>query len=165
MQVVDESLHETKNEILREIAGELGRVEKLSTVDQIRETHIRFRNITDYDQYTNAIGLGYDSEDAIFSGYNQKIKTPKINLVKRSLFGDGCDFKHEMIESRGRNCFIPTKLYYFIKCNFFLTGVDYKQQNLDFIRNKKDDLVLRLWLVYNHFVELIILILDILMVK
>ena len=41
------------------------------------------------------------------------------------------------IEYRGNNCFIPTKGYCFIKCVNFLTGQDYKQQYLEFIRNEK----------------------------
>ena len=33
--------------------------------------------------------------------------------------------------------FLPTKEYCFINCVNFLTGKDYKQQNLDLIRNEK----------------------------
>ena len=39
----------------------------------------------------------------------KKINTRQFNLVKRSQSGNGCDFKHEIIECRGNNCFIPTK--------------------------------------------------------
>ena len=46
-------------------------------------------------------------------------------------------FKHEIIECRGNNCFIPTKGFCFVKSINFLTGEDYKQQYLDFIRNEK----------------------------
>ena len=42
-----------------------------------------------------------------------------------------------IIEYRGNNCFIPTKGYYFVKCINYLTGQDYKQEYLDFIRNEK----------------------------
>ena len=42
-----------------------------------------------------------------------------------------------MNEYRGNNCFLPTKGYCFIKCVNFLTGEDYKERNLDFIRNEK----------------------------
>ena len=38
--------------------------------DQNRQTYIGFRNITDCEQYINAIdGGGYDSEEAIFNGF------------------------------------------------------------------------------------------------
>ena len=38
---------------------------------------------------------------------------------------------------RGNNCFIPTKRYCRAKCINSLTGEDFKQQYLDFIRNEK----------------------------
>ena len=43
-------------------------VGKLSVGDQIRTTHIRFRNITDYDNYINSIDKGDDAEDAFSNG-------------------------------------------------------------------------------------------------
>ena len=42
---------------------------RLNIGAQIRTTHIRFRNITDYEAYINSIDEGYDAEDAIFNGY------------------------------------------------------------------------------------------------
>ena len=112
-------------------------VGKLKIGDQIRQTHIRFRNISDFEAYINSIDQDYDSEDSIFNGYIYKIDTPQFKKVNRSQYGNGCDFKHEIIEYRGNNCFIPTKGYCFVKCINFLTGQDYKQQFLDFIRNEK----------------------------
>ena len=44
-------------------------VGKSSIGDQIGETHNRFRNITDYENFINAIEEEYDAEDAIFNGY------------------------------------------------------------------------------------------------
>ena len=55
----------------------------------------------------------------------------------RSQYGIGCDFKHEIIEYRGNNCFIPTRGYCFVKCTIFVTAKDYKQQCLNFIRNEE----------------------------
>ena len=86
-------------------------VGKLSIGDQIRETHIRFRNITDYDAYINAIDQDYESGDSIFNGYFYKLDTSQTNSVNRSQYGNGCDLKHEIIEYRGNNCFISTKVY------------------------------------------------------
>ena len=63
--------------------------------------------------------------------------TTDFNRVNRRQVGNGCDFKHEIVEIRGNNCFIPTKGYWFIKCVNFLTGEDYKQQYLHFIRIEK----------------------------
>ena len=47
-------------------------VGKLSVGDQIRETHIRFRNNTEYEVYINANDEGYD-EDANFNGCVYKL--------------------------------------------------------------------------------------------
>ena len=48
----------------------------------IRQTHIRFRNITDYEAYITFIDESYDAEDNIFNGYIYKINTPQFSLVK-----------------------------------------------------------------------------------
>ena len=108
----------------------------LKVGDQIRQTHIRFRNISDYEAFINAIDQDYDSEDALFNGYIYKLDTPQFIKVNRSQFGNGCSFDKLIVEYRGNNCFIPTKGYCFIKCINYLTGQDYKQQYLDFIRNE-----------------------------
>ena len=123
--------------ILIDFTGEPEMVGNLSVGDQIRETLIRFRNFIDYESYINAIDQDYESEDAIFNGYIYKVNTPLLNLVKRSQYGNCCVFKHEIIDYRGHNCFIPTKRYCFVKCIKYLTGGEYKEQNLDFIRNEK----------------------------
>ena len=112
-------------------------VGNLKVGDQIRQTHIRFRNISDYEAYINSIDEGYDAEDAIFNGLIYKINTPIFNKVNRSQYCNGCGIDKIIVEYRGNNCFIPTKGYCFIKCINFLTGQDYKQQYLDFIRNEK----------------------------
>ena len=84
-----------------------------------------------------SINEDYDAEDSIFNGYIYKIKTPQFNLGNSSQYAKGCDFKHEIIEYRGINCFIPTKGYCFVKCKKFLTGGDSREQYVDFIRNEK----------------------------
>ena len=109
----------------------------LKVGDQIRQTNIRFRNMDDFEAYINSIDEGYDAEDAFFNGHIYKINTPQSNKVIRSQYGSGCTFDILIIEYRGNNCFIPTKGYCFVKCINFITGEDYKQQYLDFIRNEK----------------------------
>ena len=113
-QVIDKILHEMKPEKFDtdefEMAG------SLTVGDQIRQIHIRFRKISDYESYFNAI----DQDN--------------FNLVNRSQYGNGCDFNHENVEYQGNNCSIPTKGYCFIKCIIFSTVEDYKDQYLDFIR-------------------------------
>ena len=137
IQVIDKNLHEIKQEILQDYIGTFEMVGKLKVGDQIRQTHVRFRNMDDFEAYINSIDQDYDSDDSIFNGYIYKIDAPIFNKVNRSQYGNGCDFKHEIIEYRGNNCFIPTKGYCFVKCINFLTGQDYKQQYLEFIRNER----------------------------
>ena len=66
--------------------------------DQNRQTHIRFRNIADYEAYINAIDQDYESEDSIYNGYSYKTDTPQFDLINRSQYGNGCDFKHKITE-------------------------------------------------------------------
>ena len=108
IQFVDKSLHGIENEILRDYAGELKMVGSLRVGDQIRQTQIRFKNFIDYKAYIKSFDEGYDAEDAIFNGYIYKINTPQFNLDNRSQYGNSCDFKHEIIDYRGNNCFIPS---------------------------------------------------------
>ena len=137
IQVFDRNLHEIKNEILLDYVGAFEMVGNLKVDDQNRQTNIRFRNMDDFESYINAIDEGYDAEDAIFNGYFYKSNTPQFNRVNRIQYGNGCDFKHKIVEYQGNNCFIPTKGHCFVKCNNFLTGQDYKQQYLGFIRSEQ----------------------------
>ena len=140
IQGVNENLHEIKQETLVDYIGEFEMFRRLTIADQTRETHTRIRNITEYEAYIKAIDQDYESDDAIFNGYNYKIDTPQFKLVNRSQYGNGCDYKlwnHEIIEYRDNNCFIPTKGYCFVKYINFSRGKDYKQHYLDFMRNEK----------------------------
>ena len=47
IHIIDKFLHEIKNEKLGDYAGEFEMIGKLSVVDQVRETHTRFGNITE----------------------------------------------------------------------------------------------------------------------
>ena len=135
--VVNKNLHEIKHEILIDYEGVFEMVGNLKVGHQIRQTHIRFRYIDDFEAYINSIDQDYYSDDSIFNGYIYKTNSPHFNKVNRSQYGNGCSFDKVIIEYRGNNCFIPTKGYCFVKCINYLTGQDYKQQYLDFIRNEK----------------------------
>ena len=137
IHVINKNLHEIKQEILSDYNGECGMVGRLKIGDQIRQPHIRFRNIDVYQSYINAIDQDYESEDAFFNGYIHKLNTPQFNIVKRNQNGNGYDFKHEIFECRGKKSFIPTKGYCFVKCTNFITGEDYKEHYIDFIQNEK----------------------------
>ena len=101
IQGIDKNLHEIKDEILLDYGGTFEMVGNLKVGDQIKQTHIRFRNINDYENYINAVNEGYDAEDAIFTGYIYKLDTPIFNKVKRSEYGNSCDFRKQIIEYRG----------------------------------------------------------------
>ena len=62
-------MHDVKNETSRDYGGEFEMIGKLSVGDQIRSTHIRFRNVNEYKRFDNAIDVGYDAEDAIFNRF------------------------------------------------------------------------------------------------
>ena len=137
VQVVNKNFYETKEEILTDYTGEFEMVGNLNVDDQIRQTQIRFRNVADYESYIHAIDQDFVSEDALFNGYIYKLITHRFKKLNRSQYGNDCYFKHEIIEYRGNNCFIPTKCYCFVKRINFLTGQDYNEQYLEFIRNEK----------------------------
>ena len=79
IQVIDKNLHEIRHEILEGYTSEFEMVGNLKVGDQIRQTHIRFRNMDDYEAYINTIDEGYDAEDAIFKGCIYEINTPQFN--------------------------------------------------------------------------------------
>ena len=137
IEVVDKNLHEIKNEILQDYDGTFEMVGTLIVGDQLRQTHIRFRNLIDFEIYINSIDEGYDANDSIFNGYIYKTITPEFNKVNRSQYGNGCSFDKIIVEYCGNICFIPTKGYCFVKRINFLTGQDYKDKYLEFIRKEK----------------------------
>ena len=79
IQVVNKNIHEIKQEILLDYSGEFEIVGTLKVGDQIRQTHIRFRNITDFEAYINAFDEG-DEE------MMQKILFSKVIFIKSILF-------------------------------------------------------------------------------
>ena len=127
IRVINKNLDEINQEILIDYQGEFEVVSDLKVGDQIRQFHITFRNIADFEAYNNAIDQDYDSEDAIFNGYNYKLIIPQFKKVNRSQYGNGCSFDKIFVEYRGNKCFIQTKGYCFIRCINYLTGQDYKQ--------------------------------------
>ena len=96
----------TKN--LRDYTCDCEMIGKLSIGDQIRKTHIKLRFIDDFENFINSIDGRYDAEDAISNGYIYKLNPPQFNLINWSQYGNGCAFKHQIIEYRGKNCYIPS---------------------------------------------------------
>ena len=108
IEVIDKNLYENKNEILQDYDGTFEMVGTLKVGDQLRQTHIRFRNMINFETFINRIDEGYDADDNIFNGYIYKINTPQFNKVNRSQYGNGCSFDKIIVEYCGKNCFIPT---------------------------------------------------------
>ena len=68
-------------------------------VDQIEQkTKIKFENIHDFETYTNAIDVHYDSEDVIFKEWLYKLNTSEIDTVNRSQCGRGTEFIQDFVE-------------------------------------------------------------------
>ena len=65
-QFNDKKLQEIKQEKLDDYGGEFEMVGNLKVGDQIRQAHIRFRNISDYEAYIIAIDQNYECDDSIF---------------------------------------------------------------------------------------------------
>ena len=55
---------------------------EISFGDQFRETHIRFRNVDDFESYINATDERYKAEDSVFNGYDYKIIIPHFKIVE-----------------------------------------------------------------------------------
>ena len=115
------NLHEIKNEILKHYKGDFELIGSMLVGEVEQKTNNRFKNDDDSESYINAIdNSGYDSEDVIFTGWLYKLNTLEFKKVNRSQYGRGTDFKQDIVEYIGNNCYIPTSGNCFIKCiNYF----------------------------------------------
>ena len=92
-----------------------------------QETIIRFKNMDVFESNINAIVIDYDSEGVTFTGYVYKLITTQFARVNRSQYGRGTDFKQDIVEYIGNNCYSPTSGNCFIKCNKYFTKKDYTE--------------------------------------
>ena len=72
-----------------------------------------------------------------FMGWLYKLNTPEFFIVNRSQYGRITDFKQNIVEFIGNNCYIPTSGNCFIKCINYFTQKDYTEEFLTFIRTKQ----------------------------
>ena len=123
------NLHEIKNDILEDYTGDFELIGSILVGEIEQKTNIRFKNVDDFEIYINAIdNSGYDSEDVIFTGWLYKINTPEFKKVNRSQFGRGTDFKQDIVEYIGNNCYIPKSGKCSIKCiNYFTKKIKQKK--------------------------------------
>ena len=131
------NLHEIQNEVLEDYTGDFEIIGSLLVGEVEQKTNIRFKNV-DFENYINAIdNSGYDSEDVIFTGWLYKLNTPEVKKVNRSQYGRGTDFKQDIVEYVGNNCYISTSGNCFIKCINYFTKKDYTEEFLTFIRTEQ----------------------------
>ena len=136
--VNDLNLHEIKNEILEDHLGDFDLIGSMLVGEVEQKTKIRFKNVDDFESYINAIdNSGYDSEDVIITGWFYKKNTPEFKKINRSQYGRGTDFKQDIVEYIGNNCYIPTSGNCFIKCITSFTKKDYTEEFLTFIRTEQ----------------------------
>ena len=132
------NLHEIKNEILEDYTGDFELIGSMLVGEVEQKTNIRFKSVDDFESYINAIdNSGYDSEVVIFTGWLYKLNTPEFDKVNRSQHGRGADFKQDIVEYIGNNCYTPTSGNCFIKCINYFTKKDYTEQFLTFIRTEQ----------------------------
>ena len=102
------------------------------------KTIIRFKNADDFEAYIKAIDNGgYDSEGVIFTGWLYKLNSPESNKVNRSQNARGTDWKQDIVEYIGNNCYIPKSGNSFIKCTNVFSNKYYTQAFLFFIRTEQ----------------------------
>ena len=91
------------------------------------KTNIKFKNMDDFEKYINAINVDYDSEDVISTGYVYKLNTPQFNRVNRYQYGRGTNFRQDIVQYTGNNCYIPTSGNCSIKCIISLKKIIHKK--------------------------------------
>ena len=132
------NLHEIKNEILEDYKGHFELIGSMLVGEVEQKTNIRFKNVDDFESYINAIdNSGYESEDVISTGWLYKLNTPEFKKINRSQYGRCTDFKQDILEYIGNNCYIPTSGNCFIKCINYFTKKDYTEEFLTFIRTEQ----------------------------
>ena len=132
------NLNEIKNEILEDYTGDFELIGSMLVGEIEQKTNIRFKNVDDFESYINAIdNSGYDSEDVIFTQWLYKLNTPDFKKVNRSQYGKGTDFKQDIVEYIGNNCYIPTSGNCFNKRIKYFTKKDYTEEFLTFIQTKQ----------------------------
>ena len=131
------NFHEFIGQILEDYTGNFEMIGSMLIAEKEQRTNIRFKNIDDFEACIRAIGVNYDSEEVIFKGWLNKLKTCHFIRVNRAQYGIGTDFKQDFVENISNNCYIPTSGNCFIKCNNDVAGREYADKFSTFIRTEK----------------------------
>ena len=102
-----------------------------------QKPNISLRIFEDFETDLHAIDVDYENEDVFFTGWLYESNTPDFNKVNRSQYGRGTDFKQDFVDIIGNNCYNPTSSNCFIKCIIHLSGQDYTEDFLTFIRTEQ----------------------------
>ena len=120
------NLHEIKNEILEDNAGDFELIRSMLIGEIEQKINVMFKNVDEFETSIDAIDIsGYESDVVIFTGWLFKLNTPEFDKVNRCQNGEGTYFKQDIVEDTGNNCYVLTSGNCFIKCNNRLTGKDY----------------------------------------
>ena len=129
--------HKIRSQNLKHYTGDFEMIGSMLIGEIEQKTNIRFKKLDDFETYINAIDIGYDSEDVIFTRRLYKLNTTEFNKVKRSQFGRGTDFNQDIVDYIGNNCYITKRGNCFIKCINCLTGKDYMKDFSTIIRTEQ----------------------------
>ena len=66
-----------------------------------------------------------------------KLNKPNFNRVNKAQYARGTDCKQDIIDYTSNNCYIVTSGHVFIRCFNHLTGKDYTEEFLTFIRTEQ----------------------------
>ena len=105
-------------------------------IGEMDQKNSRFKVVDDFEAYINAIDVDYDSEEIIVRGWLYKSNTSEFDKLNRSQYDKGTDFRQDIVEYIGNNCYIPLSGNCFTKCINHLTGKDYMNEFYIFIRNE-----------------------------
>ena len=109
------ALHEFKNELLRDYNGDFEMIGDIFNGKHKQTTAIKFKTTEYYESYIINVDMDYDADVIIFTDYGYKLKTLEIKNVNRSEYGKITDYKQDIVEVIGKNCYIPTSGYCFKK--------------------------------------------------
>ena len=127
-----------KNENLEDCTGDFELIGSMLICEIEQKTNIMLKNVDDFETVINAIDNGgYDSEDVLFTRWLYKLNTFNFQKVNRFKFGKGSDFRQDIAEHKGNNCYIPSSGSRFLKCIVFFTKKDYTEEILTFIRTEQ----------------------------
>ena len=95
-------LHELRNQTIADYTGGFETISDDFIGEHKPAAALRFKNIGHYESYIFTIDKDYaDDVDTIFTGQLYRVNTPEYNILSRSEYGKGTDFKINVVEVIG----------------------------------------------------------------